>query len=64
LPIYEYRCEACQKVFEELVLGSAQAEAVCPSCGRGSAQRLMSATARSGTGEAASDGGRACGPVG
>ena len=31
MPIFEYVCNACQKEFEEIVLGDEQP--VCPGCG-------------------------------
>jgi putative FmdB family regulatory protein len=40
VPIYEYECEACGEVFEELV--AAGAAAPCPRCGSERTRRLMS----------------------
>jgi putative FmdB family regulatory protein len=40
MPIYEYKCDACQDDFEKLVFG--KEEVVCPKCG-GQVNRLMSA---------------------
>jgi putative FmdB family regulatory protein len=42
MPIYEYRCKCCGKVFEELSLGRDVIPVVCASCG-GDAIRLVSA---------------------
>ena len=44
MPIYEYKCPACQKVFEEWVHLSEMHDAVpCPDCGQAS-PRIMSET--------------------
>jgi putative FmdB family regulatory protein len=40
VPIYEFECEACGTVFEELV--AAGAAAPCPECGAERTRRLMS----------------------
>ena len=39
MPIYEYRCEACDDDFETLVFGSQ--DVTCPKCG-GPVHKLMS----------------------
>jgi putative FmdB family regulatory protein len=45
MPMYEYRCEACGQLFEELRrLQDADAEAACPKCESTRAPRVMSAT--------------------
>jgi putative FmdB family regulatory protein len=44
MPIYEYRCPACDERFEELVRNPDVAVA-CPSCGGAEAERLLSAFA-------------------
>jgi putative FmdB family regulatory protein len=66
MPIYEYACKPCGKVFEELILRKADEAAVaCPVCKSKRAARVMSRTAASrpagggGGGPAPS-----CGPVG
>jgi putative FmdB family regulatory protein len=41
MPIYEYRCMACDERFEELVRNPDVAVA-CPSCGGAGAERLLS----------------------
>jgi len=41
MPIYEYRCTACEERFEELVRNSDVAVA-CPECGSAAAERLLS----------------------
>jgi putative FmdB family regulatory protein len=54
MPIYEFRCDACRKTFEKIVLsGDAPASAACPKCGRKGAERLASrfATASKGGGD-------------
>ena len=42
MPIYEYRCTACDTEFEELVSASAAASPPCPSCGAEGAERRFS----------------------
>ena len=43
MPIFEYRCAACEHEFEELVRGGDDERALkCPSCGKGKAQRKLS----------------------
>jgi putative FmdB family regulatory protein len=42
MPIYEYRCAACDTQFEELVSASATSTPPCPSCGAGDAKRIFS----------------------
>jgi putative FmdB family regulatory protein len=40
VPIYEFTCDACGTVFEELVRGEALPP--CPNCGAADPQRLLS----------------------
>jgi putative FmdB family regulatory protein len=42
MPIYEYRCEECNKDFEYLVFRNQEPDA-CPSCRSQKVSRLMSA---------------------
>jgi putative FmdB family regulatory protein len=47
MPLYEFKCQACQRSFEELVRSSDdQGEVSCPSCGAKKAKRLLSAPAK------------------
>ncbi len=41
MPIYEYRCPRCQKIFEQLIISS-QEKATCPQCGSAKVERLLS----------------------
>jgi len=41
MPIYEYRCEACGRTFEELVRTSNE-KVSCPSCASPDVKRLLS----------------------
>lgn len=43
MPMYEFKCNACKKVFEELVFGDPKS-VPCPHCGSTNTQRLLSAT--------------------
>ncbi len=44
MPIYEYRCQACQNVFSALVASSdtSEDEIVCPRCKERKAEKLLS----------------------
>ena len=42
MPIYEYRCEACQTRYEEYLSTSTKPAPPCPSCGSADVHRLMS----------------------
>ncbi len=43
MPIYEYKCRACDKTFEELVLSEGGAKkVVCPDCGGRKVERVPS----------------------
>ena len=44
MPIYTYRCEACDAEFEQLV--RSDTKVACPSCKGRKLERLMSVTAR------------------
>ena len=45
MPLYEYRCEACEHVFEVIQKFSDGPIAVCPSCGQGPVEKLPSSPA-------------------
>jgi putative FmdB family regulatory protein len=40
MPIYEYRCQGCSREFEALV--TARTVPLCPTCGGGALERLIS----------------------
>jgi len=42
MPIYEYRCKSCKKVFDELVRNSTQ-QISCPDCNSKDVEKLISA---------------------
>jgi len=44
MPIYEYRCEDCQHLFEEWQKDFVERDLTCPVCG-GKARRMISNTA-------------------
>jgi putative FmdB family regulatory protein len=45
MPIYEFRCLACNALFEVLVMDSAEeAEIHCPYCQKASFERVLSRT--------------------
>jgi putative FmdB family regulatory protein len=43
MPIYEYRCSDCSKIFETLVWNSKEADVKCPECKGERVERLLSA---------------------
>ncbi len=48
MPLYDFVCQACRKQFEELVCGDERP--VCPGCGSGDVERLVSAPSPQKTG--------------
>jgi putative FmdB family regulatory protein len=54
MPIYEYRCRNCSRVFEVFTYKSNGAREDCPDCGSADTARLFSAFAVSGGPEASS----------
>ncbi len=68
MPIYEYACAPCGKMFEELVIRrSDEAEVRCPACGSAEVARRMSrpaAVGGSGGGGGPTPFSSSCGPVG
>jgi putative FmdB family regulatory protein len=42
MPIYEYRCSECGKVFEELVFGDRDKKFPCPACAAASTEKIPS----------------------
>ena len=56
MPIYEYRCDACGMLFDQLRPMSASDTATCPGCGSADARRLVSRVASVG-GDCGSGGG-------
>ena len=45
MPIFEYACQKCGKLFEKLILGKRSGELVCPDCGSNRVERKLSAFA-------------------
>jgi putative FmdB family regulatory protein len=63
MPIYEYRCLDCSKVFEKIIWNSSQEKVECPFCKSANNLRILSAFARGGSGSAKGlPGAAACGP--
>jgi len=46
MPIFEYECRKCGRLFEELLMSAAQ-EVLCPSCGSADIEKLISRVAKS-----------------
>lgn len=43
MPIYEYTCKKCNKIFESLVLSSRDIKGIqCPECGSEEVQKMLS----------------------
>ncbi|MDR0307684.1 MAG: zinc ribbon domain-containing protein [Chitinispirillales bacterium] len=43
MPIYEYKCDKCGNLFEELVTGDRDKKIPCPSCNSPETQKRISA---------------------
>ncbi len=57
MPIYEYRCTECGKVFSRLQRMGASAEGIsCPACGSSRVERMVSSFASSSSGSSAGAG--------
>jgi len=55
MPIFEYKCSKCNKVFEELVTGNQEKSIPCPSCGSVETEKRMSVIGGIAMGKSASD---------
>jgi putative FmdB family regulatory protein len=62
VPLYEYECRKCSRVFEELVFGSTVPS--CPGCGGEDLERLMSVVSGRVSEGAEVSAQRACGSCG
>ena len=54
MPIYEYRCKECGKVFEEIVAKATARSLPCPSCKSKKTEKLMSRIGAVGKGKGGS----------
>ncbi len=54
MPIYEYRCSECGKIFEEIVASNAKA-LPCPTCKSKKTEKLMSRIGGIGSGKSGSN---------
>ena len=46
MPIYEYQCNDCQRIFQQLIMGKADEKNLkCPECGVNDLKRLISRVA-------------------
>ena len=61
MPLYEYRCESCRKVFEAYKRLSDDAKEACPACGGKSSRVGISLFRAGGSGSGSSSGGSSCG---
>lgn len=65
MPIYEYACTPCGKVFEAFILRkSDESDVACPACQAREVSRQMSRPAASRVGTGGGGAPPACGPVG
>ncbi|TMA52502.1 MAG: zinc ribbon domain-containing protein [Deltaproteobacteria bacterium] len=62
MPLFDYRCAACEQEFEELTSAAAASGVTCPSCASPQVTRLLSAFAVGRTGAAPESG--PCGACG
>ncbi|MBP9013844.1 MAG: zinc ribbon domain-containing protein [Smithella sp.] len=61
MPIYEFRCKKCKKVFENLILSPAEEKGLsCPECGGKQAEKVMSVSARRKSKGSSSSAGSSC----
>ena len=62
MPMYEFVCRECNIRFEELVFSASSPldDIVCPECGSGKVEKLISAASFSGVSDTA---GGSCGPL-
>ena len=44
MPIYEFSCDECGRVFDLMILGQGQVEMKCPDCGCAEVTKLISTT--------------------
>ena len=61
MPLYEYRCESCDKVFEAYKRLSDEAKEACPACGSNSTRVGISLFSAPGSGSVSSSSGSSCG---
>jgi putative FmdB family regulatory protein len=65
MPIYEYRCLNCSKIFEKIVWNAGQETVECPYCQSANNLRILSAFAKGGGGSAKGlPSASTCGPSG
>lgn len=56
MPIFEYKCNVCGHVFEELVMGTRKTRIACPKCKKTDVGKLISRTGAVGKGSTAASG--------
>lgn len=61
MPLYEYRCESCRKVFEAYKRLSDETKEACPVCGGVSSRVGISLFSARMSGSASGSGGSSCG---
>ncbi|PIE68894.1 MAG: FmdB family transcriptional regulator [Deltaproteobacteria bacterium] len=63
MPLFEFSCNACDALFEELTSSTTPTTIVCPQCGSTDVHKMVSATAITRQGTSLSPG-NACGGSG
>jgi len=61
MPLYEYRCVACDKIFEAYKRLSDETKEACPACGGISSRVGISLFSARGSGSVSSSGSSSCG---
>lgn len=61
MPLYEYQCESCKKIFEAYKRFSDDVEETCPSCGARATRMGISLFGTRGRRSGSSFGGSSCG---
>lgn len=62
MPIYEYKCQSCEHVFEKLVFSSDKGKIECPKCKKNDTKKLLSSVSVGSSTSGGSAGSSGCGP--
>ncbi|SNR87057.1 FmdB family zinc ribbon protein [Desulfurobacterium atlanticum] len=65
MPVYEFKCEDCQKEFEKFLISASKIDEVkCPFCDSKNVKKKISACGVKGSGEGKISGTSSCSPFG
>ncbi|MHB0877749.1 MAG: FmdB family zinc ribbon protein [Anaerolineae bacterium] len=53
MPVFEYQCQRCGRIFEKFVLSASADPGTCPACGASDARRKFSTFSSKGQGGSA-----------